>query len=185
MKILAFTGMPCSGKSVAVQIAKEKNFLVLRMGDEVWHETKNQGLPLNDKNVGFVANEMRKKHGKDIWAKKTLEKINLNVDEDVIVIDGLRNSEEVDFFKKNLGNNFIIIAILASDELRKKRVIERKRADDSTDIKDLEIRDKRELSWGLGDVIYNADIKILNEGSIDEFIDKINKILQNQCKTIN
>ena len=185
MKILAFTGMPCSGKSVAVQIAKEKNFLVLRMGDEVWQETKNQGLKLNDKNVGFVANDMRDKHGKDIWAKRTYEKIKLELGEDVIVIDGLRNGEEVDFFKKNIGNDFVIIAILASDEIRKQRVIDRKRTDDSGDIKDLDLRDKRELSWGLGEVIENADIKIVNEGGIDEFEDKIKKILQTQCKTIN
>ena len=178
MKILAFTGMPCSGKSVAVQIAKENKIPVIRMGDAVWEETKNQGLLLNDKNVGLVANDMREKHGKDIWAKKTVEKIKSNLEEDCVVIDGIRNSEEIDFFKKELGNKFIVIAILASNKTRKKRVITRKREDDSSDVKDLEERDRRELGWGLGKVIKYADIEIANEGNMDEFHEAIREIFR-------
>ena len=75
MKIIAFAGMPFSGKSEAVRIAKEKNIPVIRMGDMVWDEVKKRGLELNDKNVGTIANEMRQKHGKDIWAKKTIERV--------------------------------------------------------------------------------------------------------------
>lgn len=178
MKILAFTGMPCSGKSVAVQIAKESKIPVIRMGDAVWEETQNQGLVLTDKNVGFVANDMREKHGKDIWAKRTVEKIKSNVKDDCVVIDGIRNSEEIDFFKKELGNKFIVIAILASDKTRKKRVLARKREDDSSDVKDLEERDKRELGWGLGKVIQYADIEIVNEGNMDEFHEAIREVFQ-------
>ena len=66
MKILAFTGMPCSGKTEAVKVAKEMDIPVIRMGDAVWREVKHQGLELNDKNVGDVANNMREKHGKYI-----------------------------------------------------------------------------------------------------------------------
>jgi len=177
MKILAFTGMPASGKSVAVQIAKEKSIPVIRMGDADWEETKKQGLKLNDKNVGFVANSMREKYGNDIWAQKTIEKIKLLHKTDNLVIDGIRNREEIDFFKKELGSDFVVIAIHAFDETRKKRVLARGRKDDSKEIKDIEERDRRELGWGLGEVIISADITISNEGSIDEFRDKIRKTL--------
>jgi len=177
MKILAFTGMPASGKSVAVEIAKEKNIPVIRMGDAVWYETKKQGLELNDKNVGKIANDMRERHGKDIWAKRTVETIKSNVKEDYIVIDGIRNSEEIDYFKKTLGSNFYVIAIVASDELRKQRVLSRKREDDSRDVNELEKRDKRELGWGLGEVIEHADIEIVNEGTIEEFRKKVKEKL--------
>ena len=43
MKIIAFTGMPASGKSEAVQLAKDKGIPVIRMGDLVWEETRRQG----------------------------------------------------------------------------------------------------------------------------------------------
>ena len=66
MKIIVFAGMPSSGKSEAVNIAKERNIPVIRMGDMVWEETKKQGLEINDKNVGMIADNMRKKYGMDI-----------------------------------------------------------------------------------------------------------------------
>jgi len=177
MKILAFTGMPWSGKSEAVKIAKSKKVPIIRMGDLVWDETKKQGLDLNDKNVGFVANNMREKHGKDIWSKKTIEKIKSMRKKDTIIIDGIRNPEEIDLFKKELGSDFVIIAIKASDEIRRKRALSRGRIDDSDNIKELEIRDKRELGWGLGKVLESADIAINNEGKIEEFRGQVRDIL--------
>jgi dephospho-CoA kinase len=178
MKIIAFTGMPFSGKSVAVEIAKSTVFPVIRMGDLIWEEVKNQKLELNDENVGFVANSIRKKQGKDIWAKRTIEKIKSQNISDKIIVDGIRNIEEIDLFKKELSSNFVLIAITASDELRKKRAMSRNRIDDSKDIKSIEERDIREIGWGIKDVISNADIVVSNEQSIEDFRNKIKKILQ-------
>ncbi len=177
MKILAFTGMPWSGKSEAVKIAKSKKIPVIRMGDLVWEETKKQGLKLNDENVGHIASTMREKHGKDIWSKKTIDKIKSIRKKETLIIDGIRNPEEIDLFKKELGSDFVIVAIKASDDIRRKRALNRARSDDSTDIKDLEKRDKRELGWGLGKVIDSADIAINNEGKIDEFRNQVREFL--------
>ena len=176
MKIIAFTGMPCSGKSEAVQIAKNMGINVFRMGDMVWEEVKNRGLALDDKHVGTIADQMRKKFGKDIWAKKTLKKITKFSKLEYIVIDGIRNIEEIETFKKKLGKDFIVIAIIASDETRQKRCLKRGREDDSKYVNDLKERDKRELNWGLGSVIASADIVIPNQESIENFRKEIKKI---------
>jgi len=169
MKIIAFTGMPASGKSEAVQLAKDKGIPVIRMGDMVWEETKRQGKPLDDKNVGDVAHSMREKNGMDIWAKRTVEKIHSLKKSPLLVIDGVRNMDEIEYFKKELGRDFLVIAIDAPDELRRKRAISRGRTDDSQNLKDLEERDKREIHWGLQKVIANADIVIPNNGSLEDF----------------
>jgi dephospho-CoA kinase len=169
MKIIAFTGMPASGKSEAVQLAKDKGIPVIRMGDLVWEETKRQGKPLDDKNVGEIAHSMREKHGMDIWAKRTVEKIHSLKKPPLLVIDGVRNVEEIEYFKQELGMDFLIIAIDAPDELRRKRAISRGRTDDSKNLKDLEERDKREIRWGLQKVIADADIVIPNNGSLEDF----------------
>jgi len=177
MKIIAFAGMPFSGKSEAVKIAQDKKIPVIRMGDLVWDETKKRKLELNDKNVGFVANEMRQKHGKNIWARKTVEKIrSMNV-KNLIVIDGVRNLEEIDVFKKELGKDFVVIAIDVSDETRHKRALTRNRKDDSKDINKIKERDQRELGWGLGDLIATADIVITNEGNVEDFKKHVKQVL--------
>ena len=178
MKIIAFTGMPASGKSEAVQLAKDKGIPVIRMGDMVWEETKRQGKPLDDKNVGDVAHSMREKHGMDIWAKRTVEKIRSLKKSPLLVIDGVRNMEEIEYFKKELGMDFLVIAIDAPDELRRKRAISRGRTDDSKNLKDLEERDKREIRWGLQKVIADADIVIPNNGSLEEFQKQVLTVLK-------
>ena len=169
MKIIAFTGMPASGKSEAVQLAKDKGIPVIRMGEIVWEETKRQRKPLDSKNVGDVAHSNREKHGMDIWAKRTVEKIHTLKKSPLLVIDGVRSMEEIEYFKKELGMDFLVIAIDAPDHLRRKRTISRGRPDDSKNLKDLEERDKREICWGLQKVITNADIVIPNNGSLKDF----------------
>jgi dephospho-CoA kinase len=176
MKIIAFAGMPFSGKSEAASIAKEMNIPVIRMGDFIWEETKSKGLELNDYNVGTTADKMRKKYGKDIWAKKTLEKIKSIKKAKILIIDGIRNIEEIETFEKELGNNFLLIAIQVTEEVRYKRAMNRGRKDDSKDLKLIKERDKRELSWGLGNVIASADIVITNQGSINEFKKRIKEV---------
>jgi len=177
MKIIAFTGLPFSGKSEAVKIAQEMNIPVIRIGDMVWKETTKRGLKLSDNNVGMIADSMRKEHGMDIWAKRTLEKIKLFKDIKKIVIDGIRNIEEIEAFKKELDKDFLLIAVQVNDDIRYKRAINRRREDDSIDLKLIKKRDKRELSWGLGNVIASAEIVVSNEGSLEEFEQKIKKIL--------
>ena len=178
MKIIAFTGMPFAGKSEAVKIAKDVKIPIVRMGDMVWDEVNNRGLKLNDKNVGTIANQMREKHGRDIWAIKTINKIKSMGNIESIVIDGIRNVEEIEVFKRELGDNFVVIAVETSEETRRKRALERRRKDDSKDVKKLKERDQRELGWGLGSVIASADIVILNNGSIDDFRKNIKEILK-------
>ena len=176
MKILAFAGMPFSGKSEAVKIAKELKIPVVRMGDMVWEETKKQGLEINDSNVGKIANNMRKEHGMDIWAKRTLEHIRKLEKTELLVIDGVRNIQEIKTFEKELGNNFVLVAIDVSDEIRHKRAMSRGREDDSKDLQLIKERDKREKSWGLDKLIKSADIIIKNEGSLENLQKNIKDI---------
>ena len=176
MKIIAFTGMPFSGKSESVKIAKEQNIPIIRMGDIVWDETKKQNLELNDQNVGIIANNMRINYGMDIWAKKTIEKIKKIKKIKILVIDGVRNLQEVETFKRELDKDFLLVAIHVSDNLRYQRAMNRNRKDDSKDLMKIKERDNREISWGLNRVIASADIIISNEGSLEELRNKIKQI---------
>jgi len=174
MKAIAFTGMPGAGKSEAVRVAEEMGIPVIKMGDVVRKEAKKRGLQLTDRNLGGLADEMRKKHGKGIWAEKCIEELE---GKDIVVIDGIRNIEEVETFRKYI-KNFILVAIHAAPRIRYDRIAKRGRSDDATDVEDMKMRERRELSWGLGDVIAMADIVIVNEGSLDEFRARIRKLLE-------
>lgn len=177
MKVIAFTGMPFSGKSEAVHIANKMDIPIIRMGDLVWDEVKNRGLPLNDTTVGRIASDMRKKYGNDIWAQKTMQKMTSLSDASIVTIDGVRNHEEIKTFKKMLGEDFVLVAITVKDDIRFERALKRKRVDDSTNPKKIKERDKRELSWGIQTAIQSADIIISNNESLQKFQKKVEKIM--------
>jgi len=181
--VIAFAGMPGSGKGVAVSVAQEKGFPIVTMGDIVRQWVKDIGLELTDANVGRVATEERKKHGYDIWAIRTMEKVRTYTGSaQGVVIDGTRGEAEVNVFRKHFRPEFGVIAIHASPKTRFERILRRRRADDVLTEEAFHERDDRELSWGLGNVIAKADVMIVNEGSIEEFkrsVDEaINRIIR-------
>jgi dephospho-CoA kinase len=163
MTTIAFTGMPGSGKTEAVKIAEKKGIRIVRMGEIIWDEVKKQGLTINDKNVAYIATKMRETQGKDFWAQQTLKKIQ----DDALIIDGVRSYEEVMIFKKKL-ENFILVAIHAAPQIRYQRILRRRRRDDAINLTQVKKRDARELTWGIGCVISMADKMFINERSLDD-----------------
>jgi len=163
MTTIAFTGMPGSGKTEAVKIAEKKGIRIVRMGEIIWDEVKKQGLTVNDETVAYIATKMREIQGKDFWAQQTLKKIQ----DDSLIIDGVRSYEEVMTFKKKL-ENFILVAIHASPQIRYQRILGRRRIDDAINLTQIKKRDTRELTWGIGSVISMADKMFINEGSLED-----------------
>ena len=176
IKVVAFTGMPGAGKSEAVRVARERGFQVLRMGDAVWEEVRQRGLPLEASVVGKLADEMRSTEGPDVWARRTLERVDTS--ESLVVIDGIRSKAELDTFKRALRGDFVVVLISCPDHLRLTRVAARDREDDTATVEAFRERDRRELGWGLGDVIAAADILIDNTGSVADLRREVGNPLQ-------
>ncbi|MDG6218281.1 MAG: AAA family ATPase [Candidatus Thermoplasmatota archaeon] len=177
MHVIAFTGMPWSGKSEAVKAAIEKDIPVFRMGDMVWQEVKERGLPLNSENVGTIANEMRLKHGPNIWAKKIVDTIKeMTHVKPLVVIDGIRSIEELNYLRTHLSDSFLLIAITSPDILRHERAKKRKREDDSIQDSDIQERDNREKQWGIETVMASADQTICNDSTLESFREKISTL---------
>ena len=178
MKIIAFVGLPLSGKSTASKVAEEIGIPVVVMGDIVRMEAEKRGLKANDKNLSVIASELRKKEGMDAIAKRCIPIIREKIREKgVVVVDGIRGIDEVKRFKKEFGEDFVLINIEAPLNLRFKRALERKREDDAETIEDLKKRDERELSWNMGEAMRIADITVENTGDLEEFKSKIREIL--------
>lgn len=162
MRVLAFTGMPGAGKSVAVEVARERGIPVLRMGDFIWEEVRRRALPLGSESVANVAMEMRTDFGPGVWAEKTVDRLN-TLKPPIAVIDGVRSEAELEVFRRRLGHDFTLVAVHASRPTRMKRLLVRGREDDVRDEGEFIARDERELDWGIGRVIALADVMLLNE----------------------
>ncbi len=185
MRVIAFVGLPLSGKSTAAKVAEEMGIPVVCMGDIVREEAKRRGLPQTDENLGKIAEELRRKEGMDAIAKRCIPIIReKGMETGVVVIDGVRGIAEVERFKKEFGDDFILINIEAPLEIRFQRALKRKRSDDITTIEDLKKRDERELSWNMGEAMKIANFTIENVGGLEEFKEKVRDILTQLAKKV-
>ena len=164
--VVGLAGMPGSGKSVVVDMAREMGFEVVVMGDVVRQETLKRGLELTPQNVGKVMLELRSEGGNSVIAEKCVEKIECQSGSKIL-IDGLRSLFEVDVFNDHFAK-FSVIAVYASPQTRFARLVRRGRSDDATELKVFHERDCRELGVGLGNVIAMAEQLIVNEDCLKE-----------------
>ncbi len=167
MLVILLVGMPGAGKEEFVKIAKDMGYEVVRMGDVVRDYVKSLGYELSDSIVGKIANEERKRHGIDIWAKRTVERIKGKGGK--VLIDGVRCLEEVEIFKKELGEGVKLVGIFAPRRVRYERIVGRGREDDIKTWEEFVGREMRELQWGLGNVFALADYMLLNTSSLENF----------------
>ena len=179
MIVLGLVGMPGAGKGECAKYAQKLGFKVVNMGDLVRLETENQGLELKDENVGRIAHSEREKHGYGVWARRTLgnlKEMNIKPDE-LIIIDGIRGSTEVDVFINAFLDKFKTIAIKMPKEKRFELLQQRKRKDAPISRADFDARDERESKWGIKDAIEKADYIIFNTGTLDELRASVKELL--------
>jgi dephospho-CoA kinase len=165
--------MPGAGKEEFVQVARSLGYDIVRMGDVVRAEAKKQGITATDKGIGGFADQERRNHGFDIWAKRSAA----DVQSERTVIDGSRGLDELDVFRQAFGKGVLLLAIHSSPAVRYPRLKRRGRPDAPASWSEFEVRDKRELGWGLGSLIAMADVMLLNDGEMDEFKDRARSFL--------
>jgi dephospho-CoA kinase len=174
--VVGLAGMPGSGKSLVVEIARAEGYAVVVMGDVIREETQKRGLKPTPKNIGKVMLELREKGGASVIADKCIPKIEQQKSKKVIV-DGLRSPSEVNAFKMHFSK-FSLIAVHASPETRFNRLYRRHRSDDPDRWELFHERDMRELSVGLGNAIVMAEHFIINENKRADVKIKVKETLR-------
>jgi len=200
MKIIGLVGLPGSGKGEASRIARQQGLTVLVMGDVIRQEAVRQGLEATDVNLGRVGCALREAEGPEAVARRILEKARAS-GEETVVVDGLRSREEADYFASQ-AEEFHLVEICAPAEGRLRWLRARGRPDDpgsgrsGTEEQDkdqkiisscgepdgqaaaaLEQRECREMGWGMCQAIEAASLKLVNDGSLEEFRENARKLL--------
>ena len=173
--IICVTGLPGSGKSIFCKTGETIGYKIIVMGDQIRNQAKKRGLSNNAENLSKLMIELRKERGKNVVAEMCKEEIN-RLENNNIIIDGIRNIEEIELFKK-IGNISIIL-IKSTTEQRIKFLQKRARSDAPINYESFNDRDKKELKIGLDSIINSADITVSNINLTEkEFINKSKKIL--------
>jgi dephospho-CoA kinase len=175
MKVTGVVGLPASGKGEFSKIAAETGIPVIVMGDMIRAAVRQAGLEPTDANFGATANRLRAENGMDAIAALCIPEIQRQT-APLVLVDGIRGDAEVRLFRKHFPA-FTLISIDSSFEKRLDRIRTRGRSDDFVLPESLRTRDQREMQWGLGNALAEADINIKNEGSLEEFSTAVKSVL--------
>ena len=72
-----------------------------------------------------------------------------------------------------------MICVHASRKDRYERIMARGREDVPESIEEFDSRDRKELDWGIGEIIAMSDIVIPNNSSLETFRQRIRKVFEN------
>jgi predicted RNA binding protein with dsRBD fold (UPF0201 family)/dephospho-CoA kinase len=180
--VIGFVGFPGSGKTEAALISQVEGFFPVAMGDAVRSYMCERDIELTERNVGEIANKLRAERGTDAIAKMCIPVVRALSSKKKVVIDGIRGIAEVNAYRAEFKNDFKLIAISASSQIRFERVRGRSRSDDVSSFSCFEEKDARELTWGLKEAINAAEFNISNEGTLEELRFSVSNVLKQMSR---
>lgn len=181
--IIGITGAFGSGKSTAATFFELEGFKKIVLSSFLEEEAYKRGFnKITRKILQDIGNEWRKRYGIGILAKKAINVGSENT-QAKLVIDGIRNVGEIDEFRKN--KQFILIAVIADRKVRFERLSKLKRRESLTwelfqrlDRRDLGLG-QRKTGLQVAQCIAMADVFIDNNGTKEEFMEKLENFLKN------
>lgn len=151
---------------------------MVHMRTVVEDELKRRNMLPTNTSLREVATSMRQELGEAIMAERSIPKVQHALKEsDLVIINSVKAMAEADLYRKELGGRFVLLAVYASPRTRFERLSHRGLKWDMNDYGSLVWRDKKELEWGLGNAISLADYTIINEGTIEELGQSVERFI--------
>lgn len=180
IKIIAFVGMPGSGKGTCTTYLAEKyGWPIIHFGNMFYEEVQRRGLD-NVKDETFVQKDMREKDGPAVLAKHALKKAQTYFEQGspAVILDGLYTWSEYKYLEQELGANLTVIATTAPKKLRRQRVLDRKDNHRNYTLEQLINREVGEIeNIEKGGPIAYADYTIVNDADPNQLLVSLDKII--------
>lgn len=178
-RILAFVGLPGAGKSEAVEYVCDKGYPKIYGGGLIVEGVKELGLEVTPENEKQYREDMRAKHGKDIFIRLVAEQMHNLIDagQRHIVFDGLYMWTEYKFLKHEFPGELIVVAVVAPRRLRHRRLTTR--TERPLTVEEATTRDWAEIeNLEKGGPIAIADYFITNDRDLPALHAQIDSILE-------
>lgn len=175
-RVVSIVGMTGSGKSEVAKVFERSGFVRVRFGDITDEEVARRGWELNEGNERYIRELLRKKHGMAAYAKLNIPRIDSVLKRTDVVADGLYSWEEYRLFQDYYRGRFIVVAVCASPQTRYQRLAARPVRGLTPD--EAASRDIVEIvNLNKGGPIAMADFTIVNESSLEELREEVERII--------
>lgn len=123
--LLVVVGMPGAGKSTVVAHLAKRGWPTVYFGQITLSEIRRRAMTPSPESEKEVRESLRREHGNDVYAQKSLDLIRQCLDNAPAIVDGLYSWAEYKLLRSKLVNPVIVIAVCADRELRYKRLAQR------------------------------------------------------------
>lgn len=176
--IIGVVGTINSGKDTVGDLLKQKTgWASFSLPDEMRLVATERGLPLDNQTLNSIAVEFKQKYGLGYWSQRGLDKFqNQN-----LIVTSIRNPGEIEPLQST--GEFFLIGVDAPIELRYKRAIARARAgEEQSTFEQFSEWDKFTRqgppdAQRIDDLMAQANLVIVNDGTLEELEQKIDAIL--------
>ncbi len=180
--VIGITGTFGSGKSTAASFLSSHSYHQISLSSFLEEEAqKRKKKRITRRLLQDIGNEWREKYGRGVLAKKAIEYIEKS-SKSQFVIDGIRNTGEIEVFKKEA--DFTLIGVIADRPVRFERLKKIKRREDLTpelfyklDCRDLGLGQKT-TGLQVAFCFSLADHFLENNGTLEELHKKIEALVK-------
>lgn len=177
-KVIAIVGMCGSGKSIASDIFVEKGYEKVYFGGITLEKLKENNLEITPENEKMMREKLRGELGMGAFAIILLPRIKELSKDKNVVLDGLYSWEEYKVLSDELGSQLQVVAIVTDKNIRYSRL--EKRDVRPLTAKEAMERDLAEIeNLRKAPPIAYADYYVLNNGSIEEYKNRLEEIIKN------
>lgn len=178
LKILAFVGLPGSGKTTAVDYLTDKKYPKVYFGGVVLDALDKLGLEHTEVNEKKIREELRATEGNDFIVKRIIDQIHHLADagQRHIVAESLYSWTEYKALVHAFPGQLTVVAVVAPKELRHSRLTHRP-------VRPLTEQEAAGRDWAqienleAGGPIAVADYFVMNDGNVERFYKQIDDIV--------
>ena len=175
--LIGLVGEIGSGKDTFCNFAKDnfENVRVFRFSDALTEVLKIFFDDIKREDQQWLSSALRTRFGEDILIKALIKKVK-NTDDGIIILNGARRPGDFEALRANGGK---IIYVTADPKLRWERVrIRKEKADDDVPFEKFLEMGKAEAESKITEIGDQADVKIENNGTKEQFFEEIKKAIE-------
>ena len=177
-KVIGIIGPIASGKdSTAAYIATKTGAPIYQISAEITKIAIERKIPIERSHLIELSRELTREHGDDFLTRRLLQQHA----EPTIILVGMRQIGQIEYLRKNAS--LLLIGITADEKTRFQRVLQRKKEGDPDSIesfKEIETQDDGPFAQKVSTCMEMADRIIVNEGSLSELENEIDRALVHQ-----